>query len=117
MNKLSFRVLAPLALGLAVPGFAAGAEWTGFITDSHCGPKMASKDHSPDCVEKCVKSGSKVHLVDETDKKMYDLDDAAKVTALAGKRITIKGTLDSATNTIKVESAAPAKETKEKTAK
>jgi hypothetical protein len=108
MKKLSGWALA-LAL-LASPAFADATkgEWTGYLTDTHCGAKMASKDHTDECVQKCVKGGSKVHIVNQADKKMYDLDGYDKVKGLVGKKITVKGSLDSATNTITVESAAPA---------
>ena len=111
--KILTSVLLSLAV-LALPAYAADtkSEWTGYLTDTHCGAKMANKDHSDACVEKCMKSGSKVHIVDETDKKMYDLDDYSKVKGLVGKRITVKGNLDAATNTIKVETASPAPDKK-----
>ena len=107
--KLLSSCLLSLAV-LALPAYAAETkgEWTGFVTDTHCGAKMANADHSDACVEKCLKSGSKVHLVSEADQKMYDLDDYSKVKVLVGKRITVKGSLDSEKNTITVESAAPA---------
>ena len=110
------RALVVFFAAAAVPAFAAQTkgEWTGYLTDSHCGKKMASKDHSDECIEKCVKSGSKVHLVTEGDEKMYELDDASKVKGMAGKLITIKGTADTEKNTIKVDSAAPAAEKKAK---
>lgn len=115
MNKL-FRALLSLTFAFAVtlPAFAADTkgEWTGFITDTHCGKKMASKDHSDACVEKCVSKGSKVHLVDEKDEAMYELDDYSKVKGLAGKRITVKGSLDAEKKTIKVDTAAAAAEKK-----
>ena len=112
MNRLS-RLVAVLSLA-ALPLAAAPttSEWTGYLTDTHCGKKMASKEHSDACIEKCVKSGSKVHIVAESDEKMYELDDASKVKGMAGKRITVKGTLDAEKNQIKVDSAAPAAEKK-----
>jgi hypothetical protein len=105
MKRLSGWALALAMLGM--PSFAAGTkgEWTGYLTDTHCGAKMASKDHTDECVQKCVKGGSKVHIVNEADKKMYTLDDYAKVKGLVGKKITVKGTLDG--ETITVDSAAP----------
>lgn len=113
MNRVSRWVLVLFAAA-AVPALAAQTkgEWTGYLTDTHCGKKMASKEHSEECIEKCVKSGSKVHIVNQADEKMYELDDADKVKGLGGKRITVKGTLDTEKNTIKVDSAAAATETK-----
>jgi len=95
---------AAVLLFCAAPLFAA--EWTGYITDTHCGKNGATKDHTAACVTKCMKGGSKAQILNEADGKIYDLDSLEKVKDLVGKKVTIKGTLDS--NTIKVESAAPA---------
>src|SRR5947207_3372690 len=94
----------------AAPLFAAATvgEWTGYITDTHCGQKGATSDHTAACVEKCMKGGSKSQLWNEADKKAYDLDDYSKVKGLVGQKVTIKGTMDSENHSIKVESAAKA---------
>jgi hypothetical protein len=109
-----------LALSIAtLPAFAGDAkkvEVTGYLTDTHCGAKMASKDHSDACVEKCVKGGSKVHIVADADKKMYELDSYDRVKGLVGKKVTVKGELDATSNTIKVDTAAQASSDKEKAA-
>jgi len=106
------KILAALSLAalVAVPVVAeqTKGEWTGYITDTHCGEKGASKDHTVGCVEKCMKAGSKAQLWLENDKKAVDLDSFDKVKALVGQKVTVKGTLDSETKTIKVESAAKA---------
>lgn len=108
MKKLIGRAaLAALCLA-PLTALAGPEEWTGFITDTHCGKNGASKDHTADCVEKCIKGGSKPQLWSETDQKGYNLDSFAKVKALMGGKVTVKGTLDPATNTIAVESAAKA---------
>ena len=97
---------ALLSAVLAVPAFAG--EWTGYITDTHCGKNGATKDHTVGCVEKCMKGGSKVQIFNEADQKIYDLDGFEKVKPLMGSKVTVKGTLDAASNTITVESAAKA---------
>jgi len=112
MNKfLALAAALAFSAGLATAADKAKTEWTGYITDTHCASKGASKDHSVACIEKCMKAGSKAQIWDDADKKAYDLDDFAKVKALVGSKVTVKGALDPATNTIKVESAvkAPAK--------
>jgi hypothetical protein len=103
---------AALALGVAAAPLAAAdatkGEWTGYITDTHCGTKGAVKDHSADCVQKCMKGGSKAQIHSESDQKLYNLDSFDKVKDLMGAKVTVKGTLDPATNTITVDSAARA---------
>src|SRR5262245_49886824 len=108
MRKLlSFAAVTLLA---ALPLFAAGTagQWTGFVTDTHCGKKGATKDHTAGCVEKCMKGGSKAQIYNEADGKIYDLDSFDKVKTMVGKKVTIKGTLDADKNTIAVESASQA---------
>jgi hypothetical protein len=94
---------APLAFAAEVKG-----EWTGYVTDSHCGANGATKDHTAACVEKCMKGGSKAELYVESEKKSYALNDFSKVKALVGHKVTVKGSLDPDTGTIKIDSAAKA---------
>ncbi len=100
--------LALLAAFVAAPAFAEAVkgEWTGYITDTHCGAKGANAKHTAACVEKCVKGGSKAQIMNEADQAIYDLDGLDKVKALVGSRVTLKGTLDTEKKTIAVESAA-----------
>jgi hypothetical protein len=104
MKKL--MAMAAVVALFAAPVFAE--EWTGWVSDTHCGKKGANKNHTAACVEKCMKGGSKAQLVTDADGKIYDLDGVDKVKALIGSKVTVKGTLDAASNTIKVESAAKA---------
>lgn len=110
MNTKQVLAVALLAAWATVgaTAHAAKGEWTGFVTDTHCGARGASKDHTVRCVEKCMKSGSKAQIWVESEKKAYDLDAFEKVKGLVGTRITVKGALDPATSTIAVESAAKA---------
>lgn len=103
-KMLSFAFAAAL---LAAPLWAG--EWTGYITDTHCGKMGANKDHTADCVRKCMKGGSKPQVWNEADGKTYDLDDFEKVKDFVGSKVTIKGSLDAKTNTITIESAAKVK--------
>ncbi len=107
MKKILY-LAAALTLS-AAPLFAqTKGEWTGYITDTHCGKKGASKDHDADCVQKCMKGGAKAQI--SSDGKIYTLDGFDKVKALMGSPVTVKGTLDAKTNTITVESATKATE-------
>jgi hypothetical protein len=109
--RILLVVASMLALGLS-PALQADTpakgEWTGYITDGHCGAKGANKDHTAACVEKCVKAGTKAQIWIEADNKGIDLDSMAKVKDLVGSKVTVKGTLDPATHTITVDSAQKA---------
>jgi uncharacterized protein DUF5818 len=109
MKKLlAFAVVATLSGG-AVWAEAVKGEWTGYITDTHCGDKGATKDHTKGCVEKCMKGGSKAQIKNDADGKTYDLSSFDQVRPLMGQKVTVKGALDKDSNTITVESAAAAK--------
>lgn len=110
MKKKKVLAVAVLVLwaGGALAAEAVKGEWTGFITDTHCGARGASKNHTAACVEKCMKTGSKAQLWLEDEKKAYDLDSFTKVKNLVGSRVTVKGTLDPDTRTITVQSATKA---------
>jgi len=105
-----------IAIGIfaAALSAASAATFTGLITDSEC-PKGAA-DHkamqmaSPDakCVTECVKGmGGKYVLFDG--KAAYVLSDQKTPEKFAAKKVTVTGTLDAKTKTIKVDSIVEAK--------
>jgi len=105
MKKLlAAAALAMWAAGPVLALEAAKGEWTGYVTDTHCGEKGANKNHTAHCIEKCMKGGSKAQIWNEADKKAYDLDGFDKAKTLVGVRVRVKGTLDPKTNVITVES-------------
>ena len=80
-------------LGMLLAVAALGAEYTGYISDSHCGAKhMDGSQASTDCVASCIKTGATPVFVG-MDKKVYKLSDGSKVTAFYGKKVTITGTM------------------------
>lgn len=107
---LALAAVLSLAFSPALQAADAPAkgEWTGYITDGHCGVKGANKDHTAECVEKCMKAGTKAQIWIDGDNKGIDLDSFAKVKALVGSKVTVKGTLDPKTQTITVASAEKA---------
>ena len=110
-KMLSLLPVVALAVVFALPAFSdegKAGSWTGFLTDSHCGKRGAVKDHTADCVEKCVKGGDKAQILNDTDGKAYNLDGWDKVKGLMGGKVTVKGSLDEKTATIKVASAEKA---------
>jgi hypothetical protein len=82
----------------------------GEIIDSQCAALgghqvMAQKSESPkDCTNRCVGMGGKYTLFDSSTKTAYQLDDQKKPAMFAGAKVTVTGTLNAATKTIKVAS-------------
>jgi hypothetical protein len=98
-----------LTLLLASAAMMWGASFTGTISDSGCKgdhSKMKMGDDAK-CTMGCVKSmGAKYVLWDG--KEAYTLSDQTAPEKFAGKKVTVMGTLDAKTNTIKVDSMAAA---------
>ena len=100
---------------LATALFAAAADqhtFTGVITDSMC----ARADHShmrmgptdAECTIACVMIHDASYMLFDG-KAAYTLSDQKTPEKFAGKKVTVKGTLNAKTNTIQVESIAAAK--------
>jgi len=86
-----------LALALAAAN-AWAADYKGTIIDEKCS-KVASMKGDVDCATKCIKGGSPAVLLTD-DGKVYKIADQAKVTPMAGKQVTISGTLKGDTITV-----------------
>ena len=106
-------VVALLAGAVAVAAFAeepkkAETTITGYITDSMCKGDGAKPGHR-DCALKCAKEKKgKLGVWDADAAKFYALDDQKKAMEFAGEIVTVTGTLDEATGTLKVISIAKA---------
>ena len=118
MRKTTLLVLGMAAIVALVVGFAlagdeakaAGKSITvnGWITDSYCGGKNASTEGKA-CALKCVEKGAKLVLYSPADQKTFSLDNQEKAKEHVGYEVKVSGTLDEATQTIKVGSIEAAK--------
>lgn len=92
---MRLRLAAGLALtlGAAFLTFGADGSWTGYISDSACGAKGANEKHAA-CAAKCVnEKGAKYVFVNDTDHKVYNIDDQKTVAAHAGHHVVVKGSI------------------------
>jgi hypothetical protein len=87
-----------MAAGLSVSAMAA--EWTGYIVDESCASKKAMWGNEK-CAQSCLSKGQKAVFVTE-EGKVFKVAEQDKVTAHAGHKVTISGTMDG--DTIKVDS-------------
>lgn len=95
------------AAGLTVAQDAKKGSWSGVVTNDMCGAKDASAAKA-ECTKTCVKEhGAKYALYNPSDKKLYVLEPADKISGHEGHNVTIKGTLDG--DTIHVDSLTMAK--------
>ncbi len=101
------KIVVACCLGLLlVCATAFAAEYTGYISDSHCGAKhMDGSQASIDCVTSCVKTGAAPVFVG-MDQKVYKVSDPAKVMAFLGKKVEVTGTMKGETVTVQRVAAA-----------
>ena len=100
-------------LAIAVLSAAPGKQtFTGTITDSMC----TTADHSQmkmgptdaDCTKACVSIHGATYVLYDG-KNVYQLSDQKTPEKFAAKKVTVTGTLDAKTKTIKVDSITAAK--------
>ena len=100
---------------LAVVVLAAGQSkqiFTGVITDSQCADayhgRMRMGDTDAECARACNEEHSASWVL-YSGAVAYELTDQKTPAAFAGKKVTVTGTLDAETKTIKVDSIVAAK--------
>jgi hypothetical protein len=107
-----YPVIFGLLAMVALAATAGKQKFTGVITDSMC----AQGDHSQmrmgptdgECTMACVEAhGASYVLYDG--KHAWTLSDQKAPEKFAGKKVTVTGTLDARTGTLRVESIAPEK--------
>jgi hypothetical protein len=103
MRKIAVTLLA---FGILVALPLQAAEWTGWITDEHCGAKGASEGHQS-CALKCADDGAALVLYNPADKQLYQLSDQAAAKKHVGHKVKVVGTVEG--STITVESIAEQK--------
>ena len=107
--KSSILSLLAIAVLSAAPGKQT---FTGTITDSMC----TTADHSQmkmgptdaDCTKACVSIHGATYVLYDG-KTVYELSDQKTPEKFAAKKVTVTGTLDAKTKTIKVDSIIAAK--------
>lgn len=105
-RRMTVALLVAVLAG--VPLFAA--DFTGWITDEHCGAKGTSPGHKS-CALKCAEGGAALVLYDPAGEKLYKLSDQDAAKKNVGHKVKVTGTLDG--DTITVESIAEAAEKSE----
>jgi hypothetical protein len=105
VKKLTFGCF----LAVSVFAFIAAAEqMTGYISEAMCGAKHSSPSAAnTKCVEKCIGGGSDPVLVSDGKVVKLDSDSKDKAKALAGKNVTVDGTMDG--DALKITSISEAK--------
>lgn len=102
--------VAAMALLSAAP--PSPRKFTGKITDSMCiradHRQMQMGADDAECTIACVRAHGALYVLFDG-KNAYTLSDQDRPEKFAGKKVTVTGTLDAKTSTIRVESIAAAK--------
>ena len=102
---LSLLVVAALSAGQSTQTF------TGVITDSECATgnhsQMRMGSNDAECTRACV-SAHGASFVLYTGKEVFALTDQQTPDKFAGQKVTVTGTLDAKTKTIRVQSITAA---------
>jgi hypothetical protein len=94
------KLIALTALSLVFTASAFAETFTGTVSDAMCAKnpaKAGSPDHA-ECAKKCIGMGSPAVLV--VGDKVYKISNPDKLTAFAGKKVTVDGTLAADTITV-----------------
>ena len=84
-------------------GLAFADEWTGYISDAHCGATHDKvSDANSKCIAGCMKKGGEPVFVYNGKVLKFDADSATKAIAFAGQEVKIDGSLDG--DTVKITS-------------
>jgi hypothetical protein len=105
MRLLLAGLLAASALGGVQSQKFAGVVSDDMCALDHSGMRMGPTD--TECAHACVEEHDAAYVLADGP-KVYRLSDQSRAKPFAGKRVTVVGTLDAATNTITVTSIAGA---------
>jgi hypothetical protein len=105
-------ILGLLAVVTLLPAAPRAQKFTGKITDSMCSRNdhshMKMGDTDAECTIACVRSHGALFVLFDG-KHTYMLSDQTTPEKFAGKKVTVTGTLDAKSSTIKVSSMVGAK--------
>jgi len=98
-----------IALLFAGAALACAATFTGTITDTMCGARHTMMKGRPDadCVRMCAKTSSVQYALYDG-QTLLRLSDQKTPARFAAQKVTVTGTYDEKTRTIKVSSIEPA---------
>jgi tRNA isopentenyl-2-thiomethyl-A-37 hydroxylase MiaE len=103
--KQTITLCVILVLSLSICLVSAEGKWTGWITDEHCGAQGAKADHK-ECALKCMSEGKKLVFYNNSDKKIYPVDNQDLAKENLGHVVVIRGNLEN--GTIKISKIDPA---------
>jgi hypothetical protein len=104
-KAFALALVSVLVLGFGSMALAEDGSWMGYISDEACAKDYAKAgvDKHAACAKGCVAKGGKWALAMKDGMVVLDIEKDTAEKNL-GMPVTVKGTLDKATNTVKVSS-------------
>jgi hypothetical protein len=99
--------VATLCFGAIAASAADAKTINGWISDSMCGAKHAGS--GAQCVKKCIEGGMQPVFVDQAKKAVWKIDNPDKVKGFYGSHVTVSATVDTANNSVHIDSISEAK--------
>ncbi len=101
----ALALVSVLLLGLSSFALAEDGSWLGYISDEACAKDYAKAGNEKHvaCANGCIAKGGKWALAMKDGMVILDIEKGTAEKNL-GHPVTVKGTLDKATNTVKVTS-------------
>lgn len=84
------KVVTLMMLLMFVTGTAMAGDLVGWLSDAKCGANGAKEAHAG-CAAKCVESGKAIVFVQDSDKKVYEIDNQDAVKDHVGHKVTVSG--------------------------
>ena len=84
------KVVTLMMLLMFVTGTAMAGDLVGWLSDAKCGANGAKEAHAG-CAKKCVESGQAIVFVQDSDKKVYAVDNQDAVKDHVGHKVTVSG--------------------------
>ena len=106
MKRVSIFVVAAFALTALAAKAADSSKISGWISDSMCGAKHMGS--GADCVKKCIASGMKPVLVDES-KNVWTIDNPDAVKNFYGDKVNVTATTDDSAKSVHIDAIEAAK--------
>ncbi len=85
------KVVTLMMLLMFVTGTAMAGDLVGWLSDEKCAAAKGASESHAGCAKKCVEGGQAIVFVQDSDKKIYKIDNQDAVKDHVGHKVTVSG--------------------------
>ncbi len=85
------KVVTLMMLLMFVTGTAMAGDLVGWLSDAKCGADKGASEAHAACAKKCVEGGEAIVFIEDSDKKLYKVDNQDAVKDHVGHKVTVSG--------------------------